>query len=132
MAFGDLARQDDYGIDPLTGVPFASSPQAQGKFGRIADAIVGGLKNWIETPGRAMRERHTPEDAYGLGAGTAFGMLPASERQRRCWARGARLERRAANQASAIPPDGRQPQRMASSEGAGDLHAMHIAARAFR
>ena len=79
MAFGDLARQDDYAIDPLTGVPLAPSSQAQGKFGRIADAIVGGLRNWIETPGRALRGETTPEEAYQWGPATAFGMIAGSK-----------------------------------------------------
>ena len=75
MAFGDFARQDDYGVDPLTGAPFAPSGEAQGKFGRIADAIVGGLRNWVETPGRAYKEGLSREEAADWGAGTAFGML---------------------------------------------------------
>jgi hypothetical protein len=79
MAFGDLARQDDYGVDPLTGVPFAPSPEAQSKFGRIADAVIGGLRNWVETPGRALRGEATPEDAYQWGPATAFGMIAGSK-----------------------------------------------------
>jgi len=75
MAFGDLARQDDYPVDPLTGVPFAPSGEAQGKFGRIADAIVGGLRNWVETPGRALRGEMQPEEAYEWGPGTALSMV---------------------------------------------------------
>jgi hypothetical protein len=71
-AFGSLAPQ----IDPLTGAQ-APSDQAQGKFNRTADAIVAALRNMIETPGRAMREGLTTEDAVNWAAPMALGMVGA-------------------------------------------------------
>lgn len=62
-------------VDPMTGMP-VEVPQAHiDKAGRIAKAVGQGLKHWIETPGRAMREGITSEEAADWGAGTAFGML---------------------------------------------------------
>jgi hypothetical protein len=47
-------------LEPVDHDPFSSAPapssRAQEKFNKIADAVVAGAKNWIETPGRAMRE----------------------------------------------------------------------------
>src|SRR4051812_2487669 len=85
-------------VDPLTGA-VTPSDEAQGKFGRIADAVTGGLKNWAEFPMTYARNRAalenqplgpvTEEDAAkedidrkalrqqgaDWGAGTALGMI---------------------------------------------------------
>lgn len=73
--YGGRAGYADGGeIDPLTGA-VSPSPYAQEKFGRIADAVGSGLRNWVETPGRAMREGITTEDAVNWAAPTAVGMV---------------------------------------------------------
>jgi hypothetical protein len=69
--FAQLAPVDH---DPFLGTP-APSEYAQAKFNRIADAVIGGLRQWIETPGRAMREGITTEQAADWAAPTAFGMM---------------------------------------------------------
>jgi hypothetical protein len=74
VSLADLAGA----YDPLTGMPATLSPHAQGKFNRIADALVGGLRDWIATPGRAMREGITTEQAADWAAPTALGMIGAS------------------------------------------------------
>jgi hypothetical protein len=66
-------------LEPVDHDPFSSAPQsssrAQEKFNKIADAVVGGAKNWIETPGRAMREGITTDQAVDWAAPTALGMV---------------------------------------------------------
>jgi hypothetical protein len=58
---------------------YSSAPtptsEAQGKFGRIADLVLGGLRNWVETPGRAMREGITTGQAADWAAPTALSMV---------------------------------------------------------
>jgi hypothetical protein len=62
-------------IDPMTGGLLAVDPAAQAKFGRIADALAGGMRNWIETPGRAMQNGITTDQAVNWAAPTALGMV---------------------------------------------------------
>ena len=75
MSMSDLAAQDSYEIDPMTGAVMNPSPYAQGKFERILGKIGGGLRDWFQTPGRAFKEGLTPEEATNWGAGTALSML---------------------------------------------------------
>lgn len=50
-------------------------PGDQSKTGRVLGELGAGLRNWFETPGRAMKEGITREDAADWGAGTALGMV---------------------------------------------------------
>jgi hypothetical protein len=60
--------------DPFSSAP-APSSRAQEKFNKIADAVAAGAKNAIETPGRAMREGITTDQAVDWAAPTALGMI---------------------------------------------------------
>lgn len=66
-------------LEPVDHDPFSSAPapssRAQEKFNKIADAFVAGAKNTIETPGRAMREGITTDQAVDWAAPMAMGMI---------------------------------------------------------
>ena len=79
MAFGDLARQDDYAAMGTPEDYYVPEGEAPNKTQRILSAIGQGLKDWVETPGRALRGETTPEDAYQWGPATAFGMIAGSK-----------------------------------------------------
>jgi len=75
VSMGDIAAQDSYEIDPMTGAVMNPSPYAQGKFERIATRLGAGMRDWFQTPGRAYKEGLAPEEATDWGAGTALSML---------------------------------------------------------
>jgi hypothetical protein len=51
------------------------SPEAQGKFSRIADALMGGLKNTFEFPGNYMASGIDRDAAADWAAPMAMGMV---------------------------------------------------------
>jgi len=75
---GDLAAQDTYDVDPMTGAVMNPTPRAQGKFGRVVEGIGAGLRDWAMLPGRAYKEGLTPEEEVAWAAPTAMGMVGAS------------------------------------------------------
>ena len=74
--FGSLAPEMAY--DPATGMPYPTTP-VDPAMARVAanvgGAIFGGLKSFVETPGRAMQDGITTDQAVNWAAPTAMGMI---------------------------------------------------------
>jgi hypothetical protein len=66
------------GLDPFNiGATEMSADPMGTRGGRMLSALAQGLRDWIETPGRAMRDGMTTEQAVGWAAPTAMGMVGA-------------------------------------------------------
>jgi hypothetical protein len=67
------------GLDPFNiGATEMSNTPMDTRGGWMLSAIAEGLRQWIETPGRAMREGITTEQAVNWAAPTSLGMLGLS------------------------------------------------------
>jgi hypothetical protein len=81
---GELAAQDAYGVDPMTGAVIPNAG-AQDKFNRAADAVIGG----VAFPGNYMKA-FTPEQEGKITEGDVFRQDTA-RRQGADWAAGQAL-----------------------------------------
>lgn len=85
-ADGGDVDDDDTQTDPLTGAVTNPNEKVQGKFGRIMDALGGGLKSAVEFPGRYM-EAQKPEQEGSVTEGDVMRQ-DASHQQAADWSAG--------------------------------------------